>query len=81
MTQLLTEAFERAAELPPEEQDAVARRLLDALDTEPQVGDGDARWEALFARPESASMLDAIADRVLADHAAGRTSPLNPDDL
>ena len=74
MTQLLAQAFEKAAVLPEHEQDDFARRMLDCLD-------GDATWDDLFATPESAAMLDAMADRVLADHRAGKTTPLNPDDL
>ena len=74
MTALLSEAFEKAAKLPTAAQDAVARRLIDELEH-------DARWADLFASPESAELLDGWADRVLADHRAGRTRPLDPADL
>ena len=74
LTRLLAAAFEKAAALPDDDQDDVARRLPDCLD-------GDAKWDEPFARPESAAMLDAMADRVLADHRAGKTAPLNLGDL
>ena len=47
----------------------------------PDCLDGDAKWDELFARSESAAMLDAMADRVLADHRAGKPAPLNLGDL
>ena len=74
MTQLLAHAFEKAAALPEEDQDEVARRLLEDLD-------GDARWDELFARPESDAWLTKMADEALADHRAGKTTPLDPNDL
>ena len=46
MNQLLQKAFERAAELPEEEQARFALFLLAELESERQ-------WTELFARPES----------------------------
>ena len=69
MTRLLEEAFERASELPQEEQDEFARFLLAELDTE-------RRWAELFSRPESEEVLERLADEALSEHWAGRTRPL-----
>lgn len=64
MTTLLQQAFERASELPLEEQDKFARFILAELESERQ-------WEELFARPESERLLERMADDALADHRAG----------
>ena len=74
MTRLLEEAFERAGELPQAEQDRFARFLLAELESE-------RRWADLFARPESEDLLEGLADEALSEHQAGRTRPLNVDDL
>ena len=74
MTQLLQQAFEKASELPQEEQDNFARFLLAELESERQ-------WAELFSRPESEELLERLADAALATHRAGRTRPLNPEDL
>ena len=74
MTQLLEEAFDRAAQLPDEEQDAFARLLLAELESEQ-------RWAELFSRPESETLLDQLASEALAAHRAGETQPLGPAHL
>ena len=74
MTRLLQEAFERVAELSQEEQDKFARFLLAALES-------DRRWAELFARSESEDVLERLADETLAAHRAGRTQPLEIEDL
>lgn len=73
MTRLLQEAFERAAELPQEEQDRLARFLLAELESERQ-------WAELFASPESEDLLERLADEALSEHRAdsslhGRIEP------
>ena len=68
MTQLLKEAFEKAAQLPEDEQDRFARFLIAELESERQ-------WAELFARPESDDLLTRLADEALADHKAGKTAP------
>ncbi len=72
MTELLTKAFEKAAHLPPEEQDELARWLLEELEDE-------ARWDEAFAASQDA--LSKLADEALEDHRQGRTKPLDPDGL
>ncbi len=74
MDDLLQKAFERASTLPTDEQERFARFLLAELESE-QL------WAELFSRPESGELLDRLADEALSDHHAGRTQPLDPDDL
>ena len=74
MNQLLREAFEKAAQLPEDEQDKFARFLIAELESE-------RRWAELFARPESDDLLTRLADEALADHRAGRTAPMDYEDL
>ena len=74
MSQLLRQAFEKAAELPEAEQDRFARFLLAELESE-------RRWAELFARPESEDLLERLADDALSEHRAGLTQPLNLEDL
>jgi len=72
MTNLLKEAFDRASELPPEEQDAFARILLAELQSE-------ARWAEAFSK--SQDELSKLADDALEESQAGRTEILDPDNL
>ena len=74
MNQLLQDAFNRAPDLPPEEQDRFARFLLAELET-------DQQWDQLFDRPESDELLSRLANETLADHQSGATAPLDPADL
>ena len=74
MTRLLQEAFERVAELPQEEQNRFARFLLATLES-------DWHWAELFARPESEDLLERLADETLAAHRAGRTRPVEIEEL
>jgi hypothetical protein len=72
MTKLLQQAFETAAQLPPEEQDSFARWILHELESEQ-------RWNDLFAR--SQDVLAKMADDALAELKAGKTLPLDPETL
>ena len=74
MNQLLQETFERASELPEEEQDRFARFLLAELESEQS-------WSELFARPESEDLLERLGDWALSEHRAGRTRTLSSDEL
>lgn len=74
MNDLLQKAFERASALPTDEQERFARFLLAELESEQ-------KWADLFSRTESGNLLDRLADEALSDHRAGRTRPLDPDDL
>ena len=60
MIETLKQAVERAAQQPPEEQEALAAILMQAMDD-------DARWEALFADPLTPQALDLLAAEALAE--------------
>lgn len=72
MTNLLQQAFEKAAQLPPDEQDAFATWLIFELESE-------RRWQELFDR--SSEVLEKLAAEAMAEHEAGLTRPLDPDNL
>jgi hypothetical protein len=70
MTELLEKAFAVASKLPPEEQDVLARLLLDDLASEEL-------WEQSFAQSQDA--LARLAGEALAEHKRGETKPLEED--
>ena len=72
MTSLLKEAFAKAAQLPPEDQDALAALLLAEIASEK-------RWEEAFAK--SQDQLARLADEALAEFLEGKTQPLDEDQL
>ena len=72
MTKLLEKAFSEAGKLSEEEQDKLAEWLLDELASE-------RRWDELFA--SSQDTLKALSDEAIAEHRAGRTKPLVPEEL
>ena len=75
MTSLLKRAFEEAEQLlSPDEQDALARSLLDF------VGD-ERKWDAAFSTPKSKSLLERLASVALEEERAGKTDKLDPDAL
>ena len=74
MTEILQQAFYKAAELPEDRQEAFARFLLAELESERQ-------WDELFSRPESEAFLERMAAEALEAHRAGKTEMLNLEDL
>ncbi len=72
MTELLDQAFAKARTLTTEAQNALAQHILAEIEAEE-------RWQTAFAQSED--LLGQIADDVLAAHHAGKTTPLNLDDL
>ncbi|MEA3359079.1 MAG: hypothetical protein U9R17_06700 [Thermodesulfobacteriota bacterium] len=72
MTQLLEKAFKKASKLPVMEQNVIAKWLIDELESE-------TKWERLFA--ESEDILEKLADEALAEHAQGKTKPLDIDKI
>jgi hypothetical protein len=72
MTTLLQEAFAKAAELSPAEQDLLAARLLAELAMEDDFDRAIAASSDKFAR---------LAREALAEYRAGKTQELNPDTL
>ena len=73
-TKLLQQAFDKAAELPEDKQEALAHIILAEMESE-------LIWDELFRRPESEDFLERMAAEALEAHRAGLTKPLNPDDL
>ena len=67
MTELLERAFAKASELPEEEQDFLARTLLDDLAAEELWGQSFARSQDVLAR---------LAAEALAEDERGETKPL-----
>ena len=72
MTELLEQAFAAAANLLDSEQDALATIILEELISEQ-------RWQQAFTR--TGDVLAQLADKALAEHHAGRTQVLDPDQL
>ncbi len=72
MTRLLEKAFAEASRLPERDQDAIAEIVLAELASEE-------RWSELFKN--SQNTLAELAEEALAEHRAGKTKPLNLDDL
>jgi hypothetical protein len=71
MTKALREAFEEAEKLPEAEQDQLAAAIREEIAAE-------RRWESSLATSQHA--LAELADEALAEHRAGRTLPLDPDE-
>jgi hypothetical protein len=75
MTALLKKAFEKASEeLPDYEQDILAQRLIDAIDSE------EAKWDAAL-NDSSTDRLATLVNEALAEIREGRAEPLDPDKL
>lgn len=72
MTKLLERAFKVASKLPEVEQNALAKWVMEELETE-------GKWEKAFAGSED--VLDKLADEALAAHQRGQTRPLNIEEL
>ena len=72
MTRMLEKAFSEAAKLPDMEQNALAKWMLDEIES-------DRKWDALFAESE-----DALAQLVLEvqeEEEHGKTTRLDPHKL
>lgn len=72
MTKLLEKAFKEASKLPENEQNALAKWVLEELESE-------RKWDQLFA--ESQDVLETLAHEALEEHRKGKTIPLDPDKL
>jgi len=71
-TQQLEQAFEEASKLPEDEQRTLAQWILIELESE-------RRWSDLFS--QSSDALASLAREALAEHAAGQTEKLDPDEI
>jgi hypothetical protein len=69
---LLEKVIAETAKLPQEEQEAFAAFMLEELQSE-------RRWDDLFAR--SQDLLAKMAREAREEYRAGRTKPLDPDEL
>ncbi len=74
MNQLLGEAFEGASKLPEEEQERLARLLLEEMEP-------NRKWDELFATRESETFLARMVDETDSERRAGLTKPLSIGDL
>lgn len=72
MTELLRKAFEKASELAPDEQDALAQTLIRELEDEKT-------WDTALS--ETQDELASLADAALQEHRAGKTRRLDPEAL
>ena len=72
MTKLLEEAFALASRLPPPDQDALAAAILAEVEAEP-------RWQATYRA--SADILSRLAREAVEEYRAGRSEPLDPDQM
>ena len=72
MSKLLEQAIAEAVKLPERDQEALGAWLLAEIESE-------RRWDDLLARPSA--VLERMADEALREHAAGLTTPLDPDTL
>ena len=68
MTQALSTAVATAAQLPEEDQDALAAILLEEMESEE-------RWSALFA--DSLNLLERMANEAIQDFQAGLVQPID----
>lgn len=73
MTNLLTEAFRKAQDLPKHLQDELAEQLIDDVKNE-------LKWQKQLAQPQSL-LLDALAERALSDSLQGKTQVMGFDEL
>ncbi|WIG59710.1 MAG: hypothetical protein OJF49_002457 [Ktedonobacterales bacterium] len=64
----VNDVVERAEQLNPEEQDALAARI--------EAMANELRWDELLNDPHRTASLDALAGEALADFEAGKTQPL-----
>jgi hypothetical protein len=66
MTELLKKAFEKASQLSPSEQDALASALIEEIE-------GERLWDVRFekSQPELSLLADAACEEFRADSSAG----------
>jgi len=72
MTKLLTQAFEKASELPDYLQDQLAHELLEEIEWE-------SRWDSTLAC--SQDTLERLAAKALREYQSGKTEEMGFDDL
>ena len=70
MTLLLERAINEVKKLTDDQQDALAQLILENLDEQ--------RWDELFSRPESETLLEKLANEALAEYHVGKTQNIHP---
>ncbi|PIG90721.1 hypothetical protein [Gloeocapsopsis sp. IPPAS B-1203] len=73
MTELLTEAFKKAQNLPPHLQDELAEQLIEGIENE-------LNWQQSLSHPQH-SQLEELATKALNDSINGRTRQIGFDEL
>lgn len=73
MTNLLTEAFSKAQDLPDYLQNELAQQLIEDIENEQQ-------WQQQLSQPQP-SKLEALAAKALSDSANGKTKVMGFDEL
>lgn len=72
MTELLEQAIAKLKSLSTQEQNAIAKMILEELEDE-------RKWDESFAR--SPELLAELAAEAMSEHRAGKTQELNPENL
>ncbi|RPH91285.1 MAG: hypothetical protein EHM73_03190 [Chroococcales cyanobacterium metabat2.561] len=73
MTNLLTEAFKKAQNLPENIQDELAKQLIEDIENEFQ-------WQQTLSRPQN-SILDELVRQALNESSEGKTKVMGFDEL
>ena len=73
MTDLLTEAFNKAQNLPEHLQDELAQQVMEDIESELQ-------WQQTLSQPQNSS-LDELARQALHDSSEGKTKEMGFDEL
>jgi hypothetical protein len=74
MSELIEQAFQKVRQLPEHDQESIASIILQEIESEH-------RWQELFDRSESATLLSRMADEALAEARAGRAKKLDANEL
>jgi len=73
MTNLLTEAFKKAQNLPEDIQDELAKQLIEDIENEFQ-------WQQILSQPQN-SILDELARKALNESSEEKTKVMGFDEL
>ena len=73
MTNILTEAFRKAQDLPDYLQDELAEQLIEDVENE-------IKWQQLLSQPQNMK-LDELAAKALSDSMNGKTRKIGFDEL
>ena len=76
MNKVLEDAFRQARELPEDEQERIAKIVLDVL----HDSEEDRRWDDLLESERSLAFLRTVEAEVEANMAAGRSKPIDCKD-